>query len=102
MPLAHQRLRTAGGHCVMHAQVVFKATRTWVPDPQYWFVPPRTEDYQSGGWYVEWTGHEQASRQGWLHPGVACIILALQALDVERGQGPWWLRPGRKAQITAT
>lgn len=86
---------------IRNVQVVFRATRTWLPDPQYWFVPPRTRDYDSGGWYIEWVGHEQASRAGWLHPGVACMILAMQALKVERGQGPWWLRRTRHEQITA-
>eukprot|EP00892_Ulva_mutabilis_P005171 jgi/Ulvmu1/3025/UM015_0065.1 len=82
-------------------KVVFRATRTWLPDPQFWFIPPRTRDYETGGWYVEWAGHEQASRPGWLHPGIACIILGMNALDVERGQGPWWLQSKAHAQISA-
>jgi hypothetical protein len=74
-------------------QVVAKVTRTWLPNPSLWLVPPRRPEYASGGWYMEWTGHELAGRPGWLHPGIVCLILGFRALDIEAGiHGPHWLR----------
>jgi hypothetical protein len=63
-----------------------------VPHEALWLFPVRDQGYRSGGWYVEWTGHAQSGRAGWLHPGVICLVLAFRALDIEQGRKrPWWL-----------
>lgn len=74
-------------------QVICKATRAWAPPEVAWLFPARSAAFRSGGWYVEWPGHEQAGRRGWLHPGVLCLMLGFRALELEAGQArPWWLR----------
>lgn len=73
-------------------KVALKASRTWLPSHRYWFVPPRTIEYSTGGWYVEWSGGERQGRGG-LHPGIACCLLGFQALQFENGvHVPWWLK----------
>jgi hypothetical protein len=72
-------------------QVICKATRAWFPWEELRVFPCRDEQYSTGGWYVEWTGHEQQGRLGWLHPGIICLVLGFQALDLEAGKNrPWW------------
>lgn len=78
-------------------QVVCKCSRTWLPSSKWWPISPRDPSFATGGWYIEWTGHEQDSRAGWLHPGVFCMLLGLQAVDMERGGGPWWSKQGQTA-----
>lgn len=73
-------------------QVVCKVTRAWTPPDAFWLFPARAQEFRSGGWYVEWTGHDQHDRIGWLHPGIICLWLGFRALDLEAGvHRPWWL-----------
>jgi hypothetical protein len=73
------------------SQVICKATRAWVPSASFRIFPVRDEQYSTGGWYVEWTGHEQEECLGWLHPGVICFVLGIRALELEAGKDrPWW------------
>jgi hypothetical protein len=79
-------------------RVVLKASRTWLPDHRFWFVPPRALEYSTGGWYVEWSGSQQMHGSEGLHPGIACCLLGLQALEFENGvHVPWWLKRTLKA-----
>ena len=93
-------LTTSISSAAASGRVIAKATRPWVPDSRLWLLPPRSAAFACGGWAVEWTGHGSSARPGWLHPAVICVALGFQALDVETGTGPWWLRRGRRTKAT--
>lgn len=66
---------------------VAKARRPWLPPPSFWLFKPRTHTHATGGWIVDWPGHQQENRPGWICPEIIVFIIALDTLDREARLG---------------
>jgi curved DNA-binding protein CbpA len=62
---------------------VAKARRPWLPPSTFWLFKPRTHTHAIGGWIVDWPGHQQENRPGWICPEIIVFIIALDTLDRE-------------------
>jgi hypothetical protein len=66
---------------------VAKARRPWLPPSSFWLFIPRTHTHATGGWIVDWPGHQQEKRAGWICPEIIVFIIALDTLDREARLG---------------